>query len=181
MGIVWRCRQFASGYDPDVFRLTDDQLTTFAEAVRSAAGRDDLAGPLSAIYQSVADAVELNQPRCDASGACCRFDDFGHSLFVTTIEMAEFVRGLRDDQPRSEQPCPYQIDGQCSTHAIRPFGCRVFYCDTSAQAWQQKLYDRLHRQLRLLHEARGVPYFYVEWRQALDSVIARGRATSVAL
>ena len=63
--------------------------------------------------------------------------------------------------------CPYQAARFCSVHRFRPFGCRVFFCDPLAAEWQQVQYERFHRNLKELHQRLQVPYFYLEWRQAL--------------
>jgi len=55
-------------------------------------------------------------------------------------------------------------------HAIRPFGCRMFFCDATSTAWQNEAYEQFHARLKRLHEELGVPYFYVEWRQALGAL-----------
>ena len=62
--------------------------------------------------------------------------------------------------------CPFQVDRLCSVHAIRPFGCRIFFCDPTSQQWQNERYELFHAELKRLHEGLGVPYFYVEWRAA---------------
>ena len=53
---------------------------------------------------------------------------------------------------------------------MRPFGCRVFFCDSTSDAWQHERSERLHSELKRLHETMGVPYFYVEWRLALRAL-----------
>ena len=58
----------------------------------------------------------------------------------------------------------------CGVHAIRPFGCRMFFCDPTSTDWQNDAYERFHGQLKQLHQTLGVPYFYVEWRQALRAM-----------
>ena len=148
-------------------------------------GRDDLLLAIGCIYTQLQDAIDLQKPRCDASGRCCRFEEYGHRLFITTAEMAVFLTvtdsagkaahapaGLRGD-------CPYQIGQLCTVHATRPFGCRVFFCDPSADEWQHQQYERAHAQIKSLHDSLGIPYFYVEWREALGCVAASG-STSIS-
>jgi hypothetical protein len=55
----------------------------------------------------------------------------------------------------------------CSVHTIRPFGCRIFFCDATATDWLAEQYERFHARIRRLHEELAVPYFYVEWREGL--------------
>ena len=63
--------------------------------------------------------------------------------------------------------CPFQNAKLCQVHALRPFGCRIFFCDATAAEWQNDLYEQLHAELKRLHARFEVPYAYLEWRQAL--------------
>jgi hypothetical protein len=127
-----------------VLRLSDDQARTFADAVAAAgeAGADEIAE----VYADFERDRAVVQPRCDASGACCRFEAYGHRLFITTIEMAAFVRSTRvaADPAWDGTGCPYQKKGRCDAHTSRPFGCRVYFCDAATTSWQQGKYERMH-------------------------------------
>jgi Fe-S-cluster containining protein len=63
--------------------------------------------------------------------------------------------------------CPYQVDKMCTAREARPLGCRVYFCDSNAQSWQNEVYEKYHAQLKAVHERLGLPYRYVEWRAAL--------------
>ncbi len=176
-------------------------LHELPSAVEAASRRVPVVEAARQVYERVGAAVDARRPKCDLSGRCCRFDDYGHRLYVTTIELAAFiaelrgvavasprtpvrspgVEGLRDDDlavlvasprtpVRSPGGCPFQVDRLCGVHAIRPFGCRIFFCDPRAADWQVEQYEQFHSQLRLLHETWDVPYFYVEWRAALEAL-----------
>ena len=158
------------------------QSEALREAVTAAAGRTEVRDAVAAVYADLQSQIDARKPVCTASGRCCRFDEFGHRLYVTTMELAAFTHGLRGAGPssgRNARPgdglalpsgCPFQIDGLCSVHPIRPFGCRVFFCDATSTDWQNGQYERLHKELKRLHETLAVPYFYVEWRQALAAL-----------
>ena len=152
-----------------MLRLTDDQAREFADAVAAAgaAGREEIA----TIYADFERERDVVRPRCDASGTCCRFEAYGHRLFITTIEMAAFVRAVRveADPTWDGTGCPYQRAGRCDAHAVRPFGCRVYFCDPATTDWQQSQYEAMHERLRSLHDRLGVAYYYVEWRAALKA------------
>jgi Fe-S-cluster containining protein len=114
-----------------------------------------------------------------ASGRCCRFEEYGHRLYVTTLELAAFVAELPDAAGTKDWDgtgCPFQVNKLCSVHAIRPFGCRVFFCDATATQWQNERYERFHADLKRLHEELDVPYLYVEWRAALVALGLAGHA-----
>lgn len=155
------------------------------EAVVRAAGRANVVAAVERVYAEVQAAVEQRNPACSMSGRCCRFEEYGHRLYVTTLELAAFVamaKGgrINEEQRRPtdlssfilspssfESGCPFQVAKLCGVHAIRPFGCRMFFCDATATQWQSEAYERFHGEIKALHETLGVAYFYVEWRQAL--------------
>jgi Fe-S-cluster containining protein len=164
----------------------DDPLR---QAVAAASLRPDAREAVLRIYVQVQAEIDRRRPRCEMSGRCCRFEEFGHRLYVTTLELAAFVHDL----PRPEQMvpplgqsiaawdgtgCAYQIGRLCGIHGIRPFGCRMFFCDASATEWQQSLYERFHGTLKRLHEELDVPYFYVEWRRAVRMLTGQSWARS---
>ena len=148
-------------------------------AVQDAARRPEVAAAVAAVYAEVAAAVDARRPRCDISGRCCRFEAYGHRLYVTTLELAAFLRDHRDapDPAWDGTGCPFQRARLCTVHTIRPFGCRMFFCDASSTEWQNEAYERFHARLTGLHQELGVPYYYVEWRAALKAL---GLAVSAA-
>ncbi|MEM6257066.1 MAG: hypothetical protein AAGI37_01975 [Planctomycetota bacterium] len=172
--------------------LTDSTWRVWDDAVR----RDDIDRALRAFYADLDQAVADRRPVCNASGRCCKFEAYGHRLYVTGLEIAWFVNALGPAPPKtstanspcvveasfalrqlepatSRQPaattpnCPYQIDGLCSTHAIRPLGCRAFFCEEGTEAWQQDTTERFLDRLKALHAGHDLPYAYMEWRAGL--------------
>ena len=163
------------------------------DAVAAAAARPEVLAAVGRVYAQLQRAIDDRRPVCHASGRCCRFDEFGHRLYVSTLELAAFVgqpqelpvAGDQLPEKRTSLPvlptanrqpptdtCPYQEPGTnlCTVHTIRPFGCRMFFCDATATDWQNAEYERVHAELKALHAALDVPYFYVEWRAALAAL-----------
>ena len=155
-------------------RLTAGQQILVRDAVEAAKARPDLVERIDALYADVQRQIDARRPRCDASGKCCQFEKFGHLLFVTTLELAAFDLRRPANQSDDGDGCRYQIDGLCSAHAVRPFGCRVFFCDPTADAWQQEQYEVFHTRLKRMHDELRVAYLYVEWRQGLAALTGRG-------
>lgn len=155
--------------------MKQDQDQLF-DAVYRAAGRADVRDAVRWVYDRLQREIDERRPVCNMSGRCCRFEEFGHRLYVTTIELAAFVYELTMRSSIQKQGewegsgCPFQASGRCGVHEIRPFGCRIFFCDETATEWQQQQYECLHSDLKRLHEDLDVPYFYMEWREALRAL-----------
>jgi Fe-S-cluster containining protein len=163
-----------------MMRLTDDQSRSLADAVADAVARPEVLAAIADTYARVQAEIDSRRPICEISGRCCRFETYGHRLFVTTAELAAFVAQLPSPSPAitpwDGTGCPFQVAGRCGVHAIRPFGCRIYFCDATSTQWQQDQYERFHANLRDLHERLKIPYFYVEWREGLRAVVPGTKA-----
>jgi Fe-S-cluster containining protein len=154
-------------------------MDALRQSIRAAAERPEVRAAVNDLYARVQQKVDARRPVCAVSGRCCRFEEYGHRLYVTTLELAAFVHEF--DQARSQgrvppadgwdgTGCPFQVSKLCGVHPFRPFGCRMFFCDATSTGWQNEAYERFHAELKHLHETMGVPYAYVEWRQALRAI-----------
>jgi Fe-S-cluster containining protein len=147
---------------------------SFIEAVRTASKRHDVIDAVHALYARVTAEIDVRRPKCEMSGRCCNFETYGHRLYLTTVELAAFLHDLPATQLPQTIPqagCPFQLGKLCTVHPIRPFGCRIFFCDPTATEWQQSAYERFHAELKQLHEALDVPYAYMEWRTVLGGIM----------
>ena len=157
--------------------LSESDVVAVRDAVHRAGERPDVWAAVEQVYTDLAAAIARRRPVCEMSGRCCRFEEYGHRLFVTTMELAAFVHALGEPgqsrritmamQNWDGAGCPFQVGKLCGVHSLRPFGCRIFFCDPTAAGWQNEQYEQFHVTLKRLHEDLGVPYFYLEWRQAL--------------
>lgn len=138
------------------------------------------AAALDAIFADTARAIAERAPACWASGRCCNFDAFGHRLYVTGLETAYTLLRLPARNAISSSDvasarhrggCPFQLANLCAIHTIKPLACRLFFCDRSAQTWQQDLHELMLKRLRALHDHHAVEYRYGEWRDMLDLVL----------
>src|ERR1043165_2502993 len=153
-------------------------MSNAATAWLAAARAPRIAGALESIYTDVSAAIQARGPACWASGRCCDFEKTGHRLYVTGLEAAYCVTRLTPSHPtltqltinqaRERGGCPFQVNNLCGVHAIKPLGCRVYFCDRSAQQWQQDLSERMHGAIKALHEREQVEYRYAEWRELLE-------------
>lgn len=116
---------------------------------------------LQETYAAADAAVAAAGPRCDASGRCCRFREYGHTLFLSQQE-ADY---LFESEPPSPGPftdagCPYQVEGLCTARERRPLGCRLYFCDPSYQDAGARLSERFIRELKQLCNRQGLPWRY---------------------
>ena len=166
---------------------------TLARAWLRGAKDEDVRAALENVYAHVAREIASRGPVCWASGRCCNFDRAGHRLYVTGLEAAYTIVGARreaeatddahalrlptlDDvaRARASGGCPFQRDNLCAAHAIKPLGCRVYFCDRGAQAWQQSLHEAALGDIRAMHDRFSIPYRYLEWRAALGLMVSAG-------
>ena len=164
---------------------THDDIARWREAALHA----EVAAFFAAARVRIAEVVRERRPICLASGACCRFEEYGHRMYLSGLEAAFVVaridaartaraanplRILEVDGARKRGDCPYLRAGLCGEHEERPLGCRIYFCDKGPDGrgaeWQSALYEELHAATIALHERLGVPYRYLEWREALSAL-----------
>ena len=62
-----------------------------------------------ALYAEADAAVAAAGPRCDASGRCCRFKEYGHTLFISNLEadvLLDCRPAVREARVRRLLPVP---------------------------------------------------------------------------
>jgi hypothetical protein len=126
-----------------------------------------------AIYASADAAVAAAGPRCDASGRCCRFKEYGHTLFISQLE----ADVLLDAAPAFAGPvtpdaCPFQVDSLCTAREPRPLGCRVYFCDPNYQETGRDISETYLRQLKDLAEEVGIGWRYAPLHVFLSEHLA---------
>lgn len=129
------------------------------------------AAEICALYEEVDAEVTRLGPICQLSGRCCRFKEFGHTLFVSTAE----VRLLLERAPSPQRPldqgetCPWQDErGHCTARDCRPLGCRVYYCDPAYEPSAHELSERYIRQLKALTDKHGLPWNYAPLHRQVE-------------
>jgi Fe-S-cluster containining protein len=116
---------------------------------------------LLAICDDLGADIARAAPVCELSGRCCRFKEYGHTLFLSRPE-AELLleQGLPEDAAIDEAGCPFQIGGLCTARERRPLGCRVYYCDPRYAGVGEALSERYLSRLKQLHDETGTPWEY---------------------
>ena len=113
------------------------------------------------LYHEVDRAVAAAGPVCVASGRCCRFKEYGHTLFLSSLEADVLLAAAPPyERPVSAEFCPFQKENLCTAREPRPLGCRVYYCDPTYQETGNALTEQYLGRLKQLAETHGVPWRY---------------------
>ena len=148
-----------------------------------AASNPVIVGAFEALAEHSAHVTSRHRPICVASGECCQFARHGHDLFVTGLEAALVTRRTGPMEPTrarrawEQSVCAHLSGRSCAIHALRPLGCRTYFCDPRATHWHAELAESVHQQVRELHDAHALPYLFAEWTwlaEAFSSAHARG-------
>lgn len=131
---------------------------------------DELHRRILELYRDLDGEVRAAGPVCVASGRCCRFKEYGHTLFVSNLE-ADFLLAHAPPyrQPVSADFCPFQKDNLCTAREPRPLGCRVYYCDPHYQETGNRLTEQYLRRLKELADEYGVEWRYAPLHTFLNS------------
>lgn len=131
------------------------------------------------LEQEAAEQLRLHRPICLASGKCCHFEEHGHSMWLTGLEVAWTLSQLPSAPPADlvaasvrQGTCPFLVDGMCGIHHARPLGCRAYFCDQAGAGWQEAAMESWLGRIRNLHQELAVEYRYDEWRRLLGAFAA---------
>lgn len=132
------------------------------------------------VYAEVDAIVAAAKPRCDASGRCCRFTEYGHTLFISAFEAEILLEsGQPFQQPVSRDGCPFQIDNLCTAREHRPLGCRIYFCDPNFQDQQGPITEAAISKLKSLAEKFGTGWRYAPLHVFLnDAELPAGRSVA---
>lgn len=130
-------------------------------------GREEAWRELEALYADLdRDLAEL-RPRCELSGRCCRFGEFGHQLWTTRLELDYLLAHRGPPASIPGGACPYLANGLCGVREHRMLGCRIYFCDPAYKDAMGPFYERYHGRLKEIHRRHGIPYHYEEVLKAL--------------
>jgi len=138
---------------------------------------EEARGPLAILYGELDAAVARLGPTCAVSGRCCRFEEYGHTLFLSIPEAAV----LMADAPAPVRAldagltCPWQDEkGRCTAREARPLGCRVYFCDSAFQEHAPRLSEEFLTRLKAIVNDRGWPWGYAPLHRHLAAAVGRG-------
>jgi hypothetical protein len=123
------------------------------------------------LYAEVDRDVAAAGPVCVASGRCCRFKEFGHVLYLSSLEAEVLLHSAPPyETPVSPEFCPFQKGNLCTAREPRPLGCRVYYCDPNYQETGGRITETYLHRLKLLAEEEGVPWLYAPLHHFLSEM-----------
>ncbi|MBN1341390.1 MAG: YkgJ family cysteine cluster protein [Phycisphaerae bacterium] len=115
---------------------------------------------------------------CQQCGRCCRFGEYGHRMFVTPLELAYLlakVENVTSQAGTFTQNCIFQGGSSCTIYPHRLLCCRIFLCKLDGKGVVFSPGEKWHRALVELHETLCIPYYYVEWPDAINR-LAKGQS-----
>jgi Fe-S-cluster containining protein len=154
--------------------IAEPRLDEFNQPERVAQVRAELRD----LYRDLDQAVAEFGPLCVLTGRCCRFQEYGHTLFLSEPEALLL---LADAPPAARgldagESCPWQDShGRCSARDARPLGCRVFFCDPSYETRAPELTETFLSRLKRLAEEHDWPWHYAPLHDHLRRARAEGR------
>jgi hypothetical protein len=134
-----------------------------------------------ALYAELDHAVAAAGPRCDASGRCCRFKEYGHTLFISHLEADVLLAAAPAyEQPVTPDFCPFQVENLCTAREQRPVGCRVYFCDPAYETTGEALSETYVRKLKELADEFGLGWRYAPLHVFLNDAPPRPSTTTAA-
>ncbi len=128
--------------------------------------------PLRRLYAELDGEVAGHGPTCHLSGRCCRFEEHGHTLFVSAPE-ADYLLAYAPPPARlldDGSTCPWQDHrGHCTARDARPLGCRLYYCDPTYQDALPELGERFIARLKSLVDDGGLRWDYAPLHRHLHA------------
>src|SRR5437588_12142729 len=72
-------------------------MDALAQSILAASVRPEVLSAVEALYADVQAEIDARRPVCVMSGRCCRFEEYGHRLYVTTMELGAFLAEWRKE------------------------------------------------------------------------------------
>lgn len=121
------------------------------------------------LYRDVDAEVKAAGPVCVASGRCCRFKEYGHTLFISNLEADVLLASAPPyETPVTADFCPFQKENLCTAREPRPLGCRIYYCDPTYQETSKAISEKYLRRLKELADQHGVAWRYAPLHNFLN-------------
>lgn len=149
-----------------------------------AASVETIRDELRSIYEALDREIANLGPVCQLSGRCCRFAEYGHTLFLSEPEFDMLLR----EAPAPSRPlddgetCPWQdLQGRCTAREARPLGCRVYFCDPRHEPHAPELSERFLARLKRMAEQHNLSWNYAPLHRHTHQAFEEGRLVTEAV
>ena len=130
------------------------------------------------LYTELDREVAAIGPVCELSGRCCRFMEYGHTLFVSTAEVELPARlGARRRpaaRPGRNLPVAEIRAGTARPAKAGRWGAAIYYCDPSFQEDAHRLSERFIDRMKRLSRDHGIPWNYAPLHRHLHEERSAG-------
>jgi Fe-S-cluster containining protein len=151
-------------------QLQDSPMTTRKIAELSETERQELRRHVFRLYDEADAEIRSQGPVCLASGKCCRFKEYGHTLFLSHLEADVLLYGAPTYQaPTDPGFCPFQKNELCTAREHRPLGCRVYFCDPAYAGKGEVITETYLAKLKTLAQTFNLGWLYAPLHYFLDS------------
>lgn len=121
------------------------------------------------LYDSADAEIRSHRPVCVASGKCCRFAEYGHTLFLSHLEADVLLSGAPTyETPVNSSFCPFQVENLCTAREHRPLGCRVYYCDPNYAGKAEPITEKYLYELKKLSQEFDLGWNYAPLHRFLN-------------
>lgn len=135
---------------------------------------------LRMIYNEADAAVNSAGPVCRSSGRCCRFREWGHTLFLSRLEADFLLSGAPAFVgPIDDSFCPFQVKNLCTARDYRPLGCRVYFCDPQYQDKMQEIMELGITRLKALSDSNNSGWDYGPLHRFLNDHLGKLQSKTV--
>jgi hypothetical protein len=137
---------------------------------------------LRELYEALDREVASLGPVCALSGRCCRFLEYGHTLFISSAEVSYLLALAPAPSSPLDQgaTCPWQNSrGHCTAREARPLGCRIYHCDPAFEEELHRLSERFIDRLKALSTRHNIAWNYAPLHRQLHDERRAGRFPAV--
>lgn len=123
---------------------------------------------LISLYEALDRRIQAAGPICSRSGNCCDFPRSGHILYATQLEVESILDRFTPPPPEQEGWCPFYQKRLCTLRALRPVGCRIYYCDPDySDHRMNEISQWAHDEIRKIHDDLHLSYGYAPFLDQL--------------
>jgi hypothetical protein len=126
---------------------------------------------LEALYAELDVEIAELGCECRACGRCCRFREYGHELFLSSLELEYLLEDGPAPAALEAGRCPYQLGAACAARKGRALSCRSFFCSGDVER-QRDLCERYHGRIG---RDLGLSWRYGPLGEMLGSALSRPR------